>query len=873
MGKKKTLRRTFGQWLAYPAALVTIQYAGMTFVSAETIELEWTCQVSEDDQSWQCDDKPRSGKSRYKLPFQTQTDENSRRSLGLSAAQLDWVNEEDLTLEQQLKMKDSCCGAYIEPSQEQLGEDTDLSELPLKAEADSSEITKNQEASLLGDVLITQGNRQLRADSITIDKDKGIAKLEGDIQVREPGILLVGQYAELNTTSNKAVIQDASFLAHLQHTRGSARSIEKNEDNSITLNQGRFTQCEPESNTWYLQGQTLELDPVGGQGKGKHVSLKVKDIPVFYLPYVRFPLGDQRQSGLLFPSFSFGEDGTSIVVPYYFNLAPNYDLTLTPRYMSNRGAMLESDLRHLSKNFATDIRIGFLADDEGGRDDDTDDLIRSGVITEEEGYPFRNQDRWLVNIDQTGGANSDWYSEIDYTKVSDEDYFRDLDTASIQVNSNTHLRQSGTVGYYGKNWHYRAEAEAFQTIAIDTDTPYRQLPRIDINGHYQLGRRLTLDLDHEYVYFDHRSELSNDEIRSPRITGQRASLNYQAVYNFAWQWGHFRPSAGLRSVHYAIDDQGISEGVDRNPSITVPQGSLDLGLYFEREGSLLGSYLQTLEPRVFYFYSDFESHEALFDLTDQGGDIDFDTSELTFSYDQLFRTTRFAGNDRIDDDNRLSVGATSRFIDPETGKEHFRVAFGQTFYFDDRRVFTDQQRATERDSDLAAQFAMNLGNWTMSADAVFEGDEGHFVRSSTRFGYNYQDRRLFGLGHHFVKRPSEIRNGEKVKRDLEQVDASLWWPLWNSLSLIAASRYDFTNDNELETLVGVEYDSCCYRARFLLREWVDNDQLVELSDTELNTDQGIFFEFQFKGLGGVGNKLDGILRDAITGYTAREERL
>ena len=869
MGKRNTFDMAKLKKTAIAAATLEILLASGSNAFANDGQVDWSCSPADNDQGWICQISPKPPGSRYTLPFTPEPDENARRQLGLTAAETDWVDESDLTEEQQSLKKPRCCGTYIEPTKKENEEPQDLRSAPLKAEADHSELNRDKEASLLGDVLLTQGYRQLRADSIVVNQQKGIARMEGNILVREPGILLVGDSAELNIDDNRAVIEGASFLAHQQHLRGSASSIEKSDDNAIVLNEGRFTQCEPDSNTWYLTGQEITLDPAAGQGKGKHVSVRIKDIPVFYLPYVQFPVGGQRQSGLLFPSFSFGEDGTSIAIPYYFNLAPNYDLTLTPRYMSDRGSMLEAEFRHLSEDFASGIKLGFLSNDKGGSDSDTDNLIRRGVITEEEGYPFRNQDRWLINFEQQGGLSSEWYSEIDFTRVSDEDYFRDLDTANIQVNSNTHLGQSGELGYYGDHWHYSIQAQAYQTIAIDTDTPYRQLPRININGHYQIGRHLTVDLDHEYVYFDHRSDLFEG---APRLTGQRANLNYQATYNYEWRWGHIRPGAGVRNITYAIDDEGLASGVNKTPSVTAAQGSLDLGLYFEREGRLFGSYLQTLEPRAFYFYSDYESHEELFNLTPQGADIDFDTSELTFSYDQLFRTTRFAGGDRIDDDNRLSIGVTSRFINPEDGKEHFRVAIGQTLYFDDRRVFTDEQVSTNRDSDLAAQFAMNLGNWEMSADAVFEDEEGHFVRSSTRVSYNDSDRKLFGFGHHYVKRPSERNElGEKVKRDLEQVDASLWWPLGDSISLIAASRYDFTNDNELETLFGVEYDSCCYSARLLLREWVDNDQLDELSDTELNTDQGIFFEFQLKGLGGLGNKVDGILRDAIEGYDAQEE--
>ena len=884
-------------------------------LAEEEVHYEWRCRPAVDAKHWDCQEVevpgPAYERPRHSRLYHQQTTAEAATSSSRPAPlrqNLDWVEEDQLTPEQRATMAPDCCGAYIEPKRTDADANLRPGEASLRATADKSELQQETTAVLQGDVRLTQGYRQIAMDKATLDKTTNVATLEGNIQLREPGLLLTATSAMLNTETGEAQMSNTQYLMHETRVRGTAERLQRRSDEVLVMENGSFTQCEPDSEAWVLRGSEIKIDPNTQQGYGKHVRLNVGGVPVIYTPYLRFPAGNQRQSGFLFPSLGSSDDGgADVSIPYYFNLAPNYDLILSPRYISDRGEMVETQFRHLSDNFYTDINATFLSSDDGGDDEDKEkqlqELLDRGQITQAEFdtqlKPFEGEDRWLINVNQRGGLSRRWSTTIDYTKVSDIDYFRDLDTASLDVNSTTHLKKFGAASYRSEHWQYSIALEEFQTIVLDVEEPYKQLPRINVDGSYRWGD-WQLALDNEIVHFDHRDDFHDEAETDPRIMGERARIEYSLNWDKQWLWGFFKPSAMLKSIAYELEEDGLRAGADNNPSITVPQGSLDTGLFFEREGSLFGSdYLQTFEPRLFYFYSDFESHEDLFNLTDSGRDVDFDTAELTFSYDSLFRDTRFSGGDRIDDANQASVGLTTRFID-SSGVERLRASLGQIFYFDDRRVtltdsfsadeinnpdallnelksqsadenlsistaaarrFADLTELTEDHSELAAQLAGQLGDyWRYSLDVAWNDGNGKVSRGSAFLRYLDDEYRIINLGYRFnrkdprlidINEDSVITEDEVIKQTIDQGDISFIWPLFGGWSLIARGNHDFTNNRELETFAGLEYNDCCYRVRLLARRWLDNELVNTVQDLDLEYDQGVFFEFELKGLGGI----------------------
>lgn len=279
-------------------------------------------------------------------------------------------------------------------------------------------------------------------------------------------MLVVGDHAQVQLDNGEAQVDNAEYVIHKAHARGSALYAKRSENAIIMLKDGTYTRCEPSSNAWTLKGNNVKLNPATGFGTATNATLRVKDFPVFYTPYIYFPIDDRRQSGFLPPSFSSTSDtGFTLVTPYYFNLAPNYDATLYPRYMAKRGMMLEGEFRYLTHSSEGIVNAAYLNDKDDHR----------------EGFPDYSKDRWLYGLKNTTGLDSRWLAEVDYTRISDPYYFQDLDT-DLGVGSTTYVNQRGTLTYRGDTFTGRLNAQAYQLATTTDVTPYDRLPQITFDG-------------------------------------------------------------------------------------------------------------------------------------------------------------------------------------------------------------------------------------------------------------------------------------------------------------------------------------------------------------------------------------------------------
>ncbi|WP_052691967.1 LPS-assembly protein LptD [Teredinibacter purpureus] len=783
-------------------------------------------------------------------------------------ARYDWQTFDELTLEQQLAVPVGCEGAYIDPMKnvaKSLGaRGNNLEEFPLEIEANQTVVRAGEVAQLEGNVILSQGARTINADKMTYNILDNEASMEGHVVIRQPGILLHGSEAKASGSDHSASFTDAEFVLHDQHLRGSAGSISQSSEQVIELTNGSFTSCEPDSNAWVLQGERITIDPQNQQGTGHNIQLRVLDVPVIYLPYITFPVGSDRKSGLLFPSISISErNGVDLAVPYYFNLAPHYDATVTPRIISKRGLMLETEGRHLSRAFATTVDLAFLANDKGGRSADLNEQINAGLITEEEASPYQGENRWLGHLLQYGGDHQQWFSEIEYTQVSDNDYFRDLGISSFSVQNTTHLDQSVSAGYRFDHWHLSALAQNYQILLYDVDDPYQRLPHINFTGNFQQGSVGT-ELHHEYTNFGHGDDYWSNGKQI--IKGQRFTTDYRTNISKRASWGFFKPELGLQSLSYQLNEAALSSHANSAPTLATASASLDMGLIFDNPR---GKYLQTLEPRLFYLYRSYDDHSELFNLTDDGQSVNFDTTERTFSYSQLYRDSRFSGHDRLEDANRATFGVTSNWYDNDSGEELLSVSLGQTFYLQDQRVSIDQSVNNQEQSEFAGELRMRLGPWgRFFASSIFDSESNLFTRGSAGVQLNAQDdQSLLNLGYSYVRQDANRSTG------IDQLDFSFVKPIAKQWVSMARYNYDFTSQRELEAFAGLEYNDCCYRVRLLARRWLDSNIAALTESNDALYDQGVFFEIHLKGLGSSGAKVDAILEDSIYGYREREKRL
>ncbi len=857
--------------------------------SAENTDshVQWECRA-EANGAWACGERVMPGRVFPRPPRPEPIEaipEDDGPQVKL-ARNLDWVEEEALSDKEQEKKARGCCGAYIEPPRDYPEGDMDPSDAPMRVASETTEVEQENIAHLRGKVQLTQGFRQVRSQNATVDQNARTVDLDGDVQFREPGLLLTGDHAQINMDTKDVTVDNANYLLHESNVRGTADRMNRSGD-VFYIDNATYTTCEPGSNAWRLVSSQVDINPETGIAHAKHVRLEVKDIPVLYAPWLRFPIDERRASGLLFPTFTFGDDnGFDFAQPIYLNLAPNYDATITPRYIQERGSMAEIELRHMSKLTNTIASSAFLPSDDGGDDSDEDPNTLTGKRDHE------GDDRWLLSMDHLGGIGKRWETRVDYTKVSDSDYFRDMGNATIEVNSQTYLRQLASTSYRADNWRLSVKGQQYQTINDDVNSidQYKMLPRVDANGNYRFGD-FVFDLENQYTWFDHKDD--NDFLPADRqgttfleddqgtfVTGHRLRLDYGVSWDKQWAWGYFKPTFKVRNLTYSLDDPLLNQS-DDSPSITVPTGIIDTGIYLERNTTWLSGYTQTFEPRLYMVHTKYE---------DQSDLPDFDTSPMTFSYNQLFRDDRFIGGDRIGDTKQISIGLTSRLLEQSSSTEWLRASIGQIFYLDDRYISLDPRLSksflkandpdtlspTLRDiaadlmreeSALAAEFALRLSeNFKLQSDILYDEKEGKFDRGSANLRYNDRNNRIFNLGYRFNRKIPQVIGGQLFDTDIEQADFSTMFPISRNFSLIGRHNYDLTNSRDLETFAGFQYESCCWRFSLVARRWLDRNDYILIPDEDLTEDSGVFFQIQFKGLAGSGSGVDSILEDGIYGY-------
>ena len=813
---------------------------------------------------------------------------------------LDWVPRDKLTAAQLAETGPYCSGSYVEPIRPGMNDTTSKSDSPTFIGAKASRYQQEEQvATLAGDVVMRQGSMQIEADEASLYQAESRGELNGKVRLRDNGALIVGDHADVQLDTGAAKVDNAEYVLHKSRIRGSALYAKRAEDSIIRLKDGTYTTCEPNSNAWQLKGNNITLNPATGFGTATNVTLRVKDIPVFYTPYIYFPIDDRRQSGFLPPSFSSSSDtGFMLVTPYYFNLAPNYDATLYPRYMTKRGLLMEGELRYLTESSEGQLGAAYL-------NDDNDDRKRQTDYTDK---------RYMLNWQHKGGLDSRVLTEVDYTKISDPYYFQDLESDQIGVESRDYLNQQGAVSYRGDSYTARLNAQAYQLATVTQITPYNMLPQLTLNGALpQQPGGLNIAYNTELVRFDRSLEngsytnedgtvdprLDNNVTGLARANGTRMNLAPSVSLPLNWSYGYLTPSLKYMYTQYDLDLDGTGKTqlanaggkFDSSVSRSVPIASVDSGLYFDRNTNWFGTnYRQTLEPRAFYLYVPERNQD----------DIPiFDTSESTFSYSSLWRDNRFTGTDRVGDENKLSLGLTSRLIE-DNGFERQRISVGQAYYFKDRKVQLpgiedDRKDSTSSMSPYALEYAYRFNrDWRATADYNWDPETRSPRSGSAMMHYQPEDNpnKVVNIGYRY--RNDQVRYDQYTGKwtvgggdylspgqpgyikdyyKIQQHDFSVIWPIVPQWNAISRWQYDYNRNRTLEAFGGFEYDNCCWKLRLISRYWVSNDEYTQAAPLNEKGDHGLFLQVVLKGLGGVvGTKVESFLDKGIQGYREREDQ-
>ncbi|MWV11252.1 LPS assembly protein LptD [Pseudomonas sp. R-28-1W-6] len=843
--------------------------------------------------------QPADGQAASTAVLVTESQGKGLSSRSADYSHLDWVPRDKLSAAQLAEVGPYCAGSYVEPLRPGMSDDTPMDEAPMFVSAKASRYAQEtQTATLAGDVVLRQSGMQIEADEAKLHQLENRGELIGNVKLRDQGTLVVGDRAEIQLDNGEAKVENAEYVLHKGHVRGSALYAKREESAIIRLKDGTYTRCEPGSNAWNLKGNNIKLNPATGFGTATNVTLRVKDIPVFYTPYIYFPIDDRRQSGFLAPSIGSSSDtGFLLATPYYFNLAPNYDATLYPTYMSNRGLLMEGEFRYLTKGSEGQVGGAWLDDAEDER------KLQS---------EYEDQ-RWMYNWQHKGGLDSRLLAEVDYTDISDPYYFQDLNS-DLEVSSTTFVNQRGALTYRGDNFTAGLNAHAYELATVTDITPYDRLPQITFDGAlpFQPGG-LNFAYQTEFVRFDRdlRSGNFSDENGNlepwydtrikglARANGDRIHLEPGVSLPLNWTWGYVKPTIKYLQTDYDLDlDQEGKNSLLAEQEYSSSQNrgvglfNLDSGLYFDRNTSLFGkNYRQTLEPRLYYLYVPEE---------DQTDIPVFDTGENTFNYASLFRENRFSGKDRIGDENKLSLGVTNRWIE-SNGFERQRFSIGQALYFADREVqlpgidYRTRDDAQANVSPYALEYLYRFNrDWRLSSDFNWDPDSSSTRSGSAMFHYQPEENpnKVVNVGYRYRNdtvrydqstgdwvvgggdfgtpgQPGYIKDYYKI----EQHDFSVIWPIVPQWSAIARWQYDYNQTRTLEAFGGFEYDSCCWKLRLINRYWVDYDEYSLNPDQNDQADRGIFLQIVLKGLGGVvGNKAESFLDQGIQGYREREDQ-
>lgn len=685
---------------------------------------------------------------------------------------------------------------------------TAAGEPQIKVSTDHIDSPDGRQYHLDGNAQLQYGEQVLRAGRVAWQRDSGDFDATGDVRYQNGSLLLKAHDMRGNSVSGTGDARDVDFQMLDSRGNGHAGEVQLLGDNTSRLQQVSYTTCSPDRKGWELRARRVDVDQNEEVGRARNVTMRLHGVPVLWLPYVRFPTSDRRQSGLLYPTLGYDESrGFDLTVPWYLNLAPDFDATLYPRVIGRRGAMLGAEFRYLGDSSRGVIRGDYLAHDR-----------------------IADRSRGLLRARSTTLLGDDWRFNVNINHVSDRSYFEDLGS-SLYSNATHLLRSAAYLSGRGHGWRAAIGADQYQITDPELPqqyAPYKRLPRAVFDAWGQVGRIFSYGVDSEFVSFR----------KDTGLDGRRLDLEPYADWNLQGPWWYLNPRVAWRTTRYDLD-----RSEDNSPSRSLPIASVDAGLTFERAARLFGaSYTQTLEPRLFYLRVPYR---------DQDDIPIFDTSYQTFDYWQLFSPNRFSGADRQMNANNLTLALTSRLLD-DGGGERLSASLGQVRYFEPQRVQLPGRAETDYSgSAYVAQVSTRLSErWQLNLAQQWNPNGDYTELSTVALQHRIWNNGIINMAYRYRR------------NYLEQIDFSTLYPLNERWNLVGRWNYSLDQGQTLEALAGIEYDSCCVAVRLLGRHYIRNSA-GDISN-------GIMLQIEFKGIGSVGQGAENLLRHAILGYQDAE---
>ncbi|MGU7775387.1 LPS-assembly protein LptD [Burkholderia sp. MR1-5-21] len=691
--------------------------------------------------------------------------------------------------------------------------------------ADHTSGTADQDLAAKGSAELRRGDAVVKADAIHYDQDTDMADAYGQVRVVNGGTSFAGPEAHLKVEANQGFMTAPKYHFNVTGGSGSAERVDLLDSERSVFVKGTYTACQCATDpAWYIKGSRFDFDTGADEGTARNGVLFFQGVPIFASPWLTFPLSGERRSGLLPPTFSMNSNnGFELSLPYYFNIAPNRDLTITPRIISKRGVQTEATFRYLSPTYSGTFTANYLPHD-----------------------ALAKRDRYAIYWQHQQNFGNGFGGYVYYNKVSDNTFPEDLGSMNQFVNgTQTLYQQEAGLTYNNGPWSVLARYQHWQTLPPSI-APYSREPQLNVKyTKYNVGG------------FDFGAEADYSRFRittADSTEGDRIVLNPYIAYG-VYGPGYFAvPKVQYHFASYDLNH--LSSSTPNNPkhfTESVPTVSFDSGLIFDRSVHLFGQdFIQTLEPRLYYVYTPYRN---------QSSAPLFDTAESDFGLAEIYQPNTFVGNDRIADANRITAGLTSRFIDPRTGDERARFVVAQQYYFADQRVTLNSGQAASqaRHSDLIAGAALKLGAGFQSETAFqYNQNNNQLVKSSIGFGYSPDVRKVINVGYRYTRANTTL-DGQPINQFL----ISAQWPLTRRLYAIGRFNYDIAGDRVVDGLLGLQYDADCWALGVGIQRYANGVN----SSGQQNSSTRFMAQLTLKGLSSIDNGLVSAFRAGVAGYT------
>ena len=665
---------------------------------------------------------------------------------------------------------------------------------------------------------VLEGNVELKRDSLTLRADRlryspltDRASATGNVSLQQPGLQVTGPAGSVKLGSRETQIKQPLFQIDQLKGKGKAEELIFDGVDTFTLKEPKYTVCpickpnEVENADWYVEAEELELDQSAQVGRAKKARVVFQDVPILAIPYLSFPTSNRRKSGFLAPSFgSTSRSGTEVIAPYYWNIAPNRDVTLYPKVITRRGVQLGSETRYLGQQNEGALNLDYLP-----KDRKTD------------------EDRYAVSFKHQFAQNN-LRAGLNLNQVSDDEYFVDFSRTQT-IASQRVLLQEAYAGYRGNGWDSSVRAVRHQTLQIEGDMlvePYDRMPEVTLESYPKAVGPVYLS-----GHVQHTQFTSNT-----RPEGARTVAKGRVEFPFLRPSYSVKTALSVQSNNYNLTNTNPNQNA--NPSSIVPTFSMDGAVYFDRQTTLFGQpVVQSLEPRLFYLYTPEK---------DQDDQPLFDTTLSGQGFSRIFSENRYVGQDRVGDANQITAGATSRFVDEKTGAEQLRIDVGQRFYLTNPTILIPNEPELDDDSDFFISTKGQVTN-NLSVDffGQYDASSGRNEKSNITFSFSPEKGKQLNAGYRYTRNL------------IDQWDVSGQWPLGKGWSSVGRLNYSVLESRSIETIFGVEYNEDCWVARFV-------GQRFAVAPSQSTT--SLFFQLELIGLGQLGANPIELLSRKVPGY-------